>query len=439
MMDHKGANFEALERVYGENFRKYKAVTCQWHFLHCAEKYLMKCSEDERKSFREWCMQLCEAHTRKEYRCLAGLIKGVAKKYGFLPWWKWWTPRCPHVVPAIRGFNLPRMNMAEVGQPKMKPEKRLWLTEAVKVDMVKYAFQTNKHKRFLRNSEKVGGRGPTLKKHTECERAEECHFVDQFCDLIENGNLLDEMEDPDDLAFMPLARAKHKAPAHDIGIQEKPKKKKKVLKRGKKLPNHTGRGYNPRYTKEDPRPTQAKPCTQKRQNVRSMDDADSHGRGYNPCYTEEDADTEVMVPEETIHDFIKANRVYYVVLNPRYEKSDKLITYCRGCNGKITLEDKKFPYNMVFRYKYYRKVLQGPPEQRTWVMSRDRKNCYFHARDMGCLQQLQELQNVEIPEVYMDNANFKALKPENKRVLERKNHMEALLETREKLVRDGHL
>ena len=67
MMDHKGANFEALERVYGENFRKYKAVTCQWHFLHCAEKYLAKCSESERKSFRTWCKQLCQAHTRKEY------------------------------------------------------------------------------------------------------------------------------------------------------------------------------------------------------------------------------------------------------------------------------------------------------------------------------------------------------------------------------------
>ena len=313
--------------------------------------------------------------------------------------------------------------MAEVGQSKMKPEKRLWLTEAVKVDMVKYAFQTNKYKRFLQNSEKVGGHGPTLKKHTEHKRAEERCFVDQFCDLIENGNLLDEMEDPDDLAFMPSARAKHKAPAHDIGIQEKLKKGKKVQKGGKKLPNHTGRGYNPRYTEEDPRPTQAKPKTQKRQNVRSADDAD----------------TDVMVPEETEHDFIKANRVYYVVLNPRYEKSDKLITYCRGCNDKITLEDKKFPYNMVFWYKYYRKVPQGPPEQRTWVMSWDQKNCYFHARDMGCLWQLQELQNVEIPEVYMDNANFKALKPENKCVLEQKNHMEALLETREKLARDGHL
>ena len=146
-----------------------------------------------------------------------------------------------------------------------------------------------------------------------------------------------------------------------------------------------------------------------------------------------------MVPEETERDFIKANHVYYVVLNLHYEKSDKLITYCRGCNGKITLQDKKFPYNMVFWYKYYRKVQQGPPEQRTWVMSWDRKNCYFHARDMGCLRQLQELQNVEIQEVYMDNANFKALKPENKHVLKQKNHMEALLETHDKLVQDGHL
>ena len=76
-----------------------------------------------------------------------------------------------------------------------------------------------------------------MKKCTECERAEEWWFVNQFCDLIENGNLLEEMEDPNDLAFMPSARAKHKAPAHDIGIQEKPNKGKKVPKGGKKLPN----------------------------------------------------------------------------------------------------------------------------------------------------------------------------------------------------------
>ena len=66
MMDNKGANFEALECIYGENLRKYKAVTYQWHFLHCAEEYLVKCSESERKSFHTWCKQFCQTHTWKE-------------------------------------------------------------------------------------------------------------------------------------------------------------------------------------------------------------------------------------------------------------------------------------------------------------------------------------------------------------------------------------
>ena len=58
---------------------------------------------------------------------------------------------------------------------------------------------------------------------------------------------------------------------------------------------------------------------------------------------------------------------------------------------------------------------------------------------MTWVHQLQELQNVDIPQIYMDNVNFRALKPENRCVLERKNHLEAILETCEKLAQDGHL
>ena len=83
MMDDKGANFEALECVYGEDFRRYQTVTCQWHFLHCAEKYLLKCSGSERKSFQQWCMELCLAHTHKEYKHLACLIKRHRKEIQF--------------------------------------------------------------------------------------------------------------------------------------------------------------------------------------------------------------------------------------------------------------------------------------------------------------------------------------------------------------------
>ena len=135
---------------------------------------------------------------------------------------------------------------------------------------------------------------------------------------------------------------------------------------------------------------------------------------------------------------MKANRVYYVVLTEGYQKSKKMVTYCHGCKGPIRIDDKKFPYNMVFRYKYYRKI----PEDNTlkkWVMSKDKLNCYFHARDMGCLHQIAEIEDVEIPDVYMDNASFKRLKPENIRVLERKHHWDAVVENRQKLAQNGHL
>ena len=152
------------------------------------------------------------------------LIKGVTKKYDFMPWWKWWVPRCPHLCPAIRGFNLPCMNQAEIRQSKLKQHKPLWLTEAIKVDIVELTFQSEKYKKFVCNIEKISSWGPTLKKCTERERVEERCFVDQFCDVIQNGDLLDDGGDPNDMAFMPSARAKHKALRNDIGIQEKLKK-----------------------------------------------------------------------------------------------------------------------------------------------------------------------------------------------------------------------
>ena len=115
-----------------------------------------------------------------------------------------------------------------------------------------------------------------------------------------------------------------------------------------------------------------------------------------------------------------------------------MVIYCRGCKGKITIEDKKFPNNMVFHYRYYKKVPQDK-KMETWAMSNDRKNCYFHTWDMGCLHQIEELANVEFPDVYMDNASFKLLKPENQQILQRKHHWDAIVENHDRLRRDGHL
>ena len=99
MMDEKGANFEAITRVFGKNFAKAKAVTCQFHFKNCAEKYIVNIPKDEKIAFRRLCRQLCRAHTIHEYRTVSKLIVQVAEKYTFMGWWKFWSPRCPHIIP----------------------------------------------------------------------------------------------------------------------------------------------------------------------------------------------------------------------------------------------------------------------------------------------------------------------------------------------------
>ena len=78
--------------------------------------------------------------------------------------------------------------------------------------MVEFAFQSSKYNKFILNREKVTGRGPTQKKQNEREWAEERRFVDQFCDVILLGDLLEEMEDPTEKDFMPSVHAKHRAP-----------------------------------------------------------------------------------------------------------------------------------------------------------------------------------------------------------------------------------
>ena len=201
----------------------------------------------------------------------------------------------------------------------------------------------------------------------------------------------------------------------NVGIQEKPKKKHAVSTTWKKsLPGQTGRGYSPCYN------------TGQKQEVTRV-----------PSQVPNDGDDDNnLVPENIKKEFVKANRVYYIVLDKRYKTSEKQITKCRGCDGAITLADKHFPNNMVFRYKYYRMAPQGGGK---WGMSTDKCNCYFHACDMGCLYQITDLLNTEILDVYMDNKNFKDLKPENRRVLERKHYWDAIVEIRAKLAQDGHI
>ena len=61
---------------------------------------------------------------------------------------------------------------------------------------------------------------------------------------------------------------------------------------------------------------------------------------------------------------------------------------------------------MVFCYRM-RRMVPPPDRKGPMVLSRDKRNCYFHADDLGCLHQVYELKNIEKEDLYMSNENFK--------------------------------
>ena len=431
MMDEKGANFVAISNVFGENFRKKKAKSCQYHFKNCAEKYLSEVPIQTRQYFRRLCNKLCEAHTRGRYMNVKDKIIKICELYGFMTWWKFWAPRSPHIVPALRGFGLPRMNLAEAGQSTMRGGRKMWLSEATFKDIAALAFQASNHKNFIESREALYGKGPTLLKTSGREKANENRFIEQVDEVLFRGSLEEEGEKQIQEPIAPSVRAKHKAPRIPLSkrnINQKEKDDEVVLsdsddeerystKTGKrsgtktdsrKNPKRRGRGKNKRYSQNPVRLTSG-----------SDEDTD---------------DVRLMVPEELEKEIMKPNRVYYVIPSP-----NNRISRCQGCGYEITKGEKAAPKNLLFLYKMKRPVPPQGNKGGQWVLSRDKRNCYFHASDLGCLWEVHELVNIQLSDIYMSNKDMKDLTKENIAELEKRSHWDAMLENRENLIRTGRL
>ena len=78
----------------------------------------------------------------------------------------------------------------------------------------------------------------------------------------------------------------------------------------KKLPDHEGHGVNPRY-----------------------------GNGNTVKFQKKNVTNTFVIPDEIPKEkeaeFVRANCIFYVVLTPGLEVSEKLITFCCGCGGKL--------------------------------------------------------------------------------------------------------
>ena len=255
-----------------------------------------------------------------------------------------------------------------------------------------------------------------------------------------NGDLLDERDDEETPDFVPSKGAKHRPPKNLKKVpQERPKKQTRSKKNNPPV--------NP--TMIDSESDKALSDTEDSDKClpkgRTSDKTlpQREGRGFNPCYggarnfakkkrlpSKKNEVNNNDIPKDIEEEFLKANRVFYVVLSPRYKKSEKQITYCCGCGGRIKLHEKRFPNNLVFRYRARHMVPENGNKNK-WVMSQECQNCYFHLGDLDCLHKHYELADIQIKDVYMDNKSFNMLKEENKEELRWRNHWDALIDGRE--------
>ena len=435
MMDEKGANFKALEAVMGKDFVDHYTMTCQYHFKQCAEEKMQakNVPQEERKSFRKLLKILLEASTLPEYYNVCRDIDKAVKHYGLEGWWRWWKPRGFHLVPALRGFNLPRSNYAESGQSKLKGDRKISLIESVIEDCMEFLVQASDYKNFINNTEVVRGRGPSQFEREEKERREERNYVESAVQAIRSGDLLKCRKIVDsEPRFVPGGRARHKAPKDSrTGVQGNVRGKTNAAK---KRTSNDGRNSNEDNMGGD-KGESAEPT--RRSNP------DRRGRGHNPRYDssdegfDDDAYSARLLPEDykelpvdverrQIEDLQK---VEYIPLGRATKTSN--VSICQGCiNGFKDEKYFKSPMNLVFRYKMYRK---RPNKNKEWVLSNTKTYGYFHAEDMFCIRNYHELRNLSIDDVYMSNATFGNLTNGHFTELEKRQHLEPVLNTRREL------
>jgi len=140
-----------------------------------------------------------------------------------------------------------------------------------------------------------------------------------------------------------------------------------------------------------------------------------------------DTDEDFKIVPRNIEDrqIKELQKVEYVMLGKGNKTGN--VSSCQGCSVKISHE-KYFssPMNLVFRYKMHRKYKYNGQ----LVTRSDKTYGYFHAEDMYCLRNYDELRRITIEDVYMTNATFLKLDDEHMKELDKRGHLEAVLNTR---------
>ena len=78
MCDEARCNFNAIEKVYGQEFLG-QTVTCQFHFKNCAKNQIKNINIHEQETFKSLCEKLCYTYMKHDYTNVSNALENLCE------------------------------------------------------------------------------------------------------------------------------------------------------------------------------------------------------------------------------------------------------------------------------------------------------------------------------------------------------------------------
>ena len=414
MVDSAGANYGGVKVVFGLDYMTQKLISCQWHFMHVMEQFVVKLQESIQEEFLELCYNLCKSTTIVSYQLTAARLNQMALGCQIMvSKLNWWHVRRWHVFGAFRnGPTHAGCNLAEIGNASWKiTGTNLSLLEAAKDDISLYILQDEAIQLHRTSSIMVGGQGPNDLQRAAMARKKQRDEAKGLAEIVTSREAmkmqLEMHKNPE--YFVPGDKSSHKPPkaaAHSVEAQpvgeptiEQAKGRGRGRGRGKGKGRGRGRGkfsklptagdlarrileaealMNDSVADFQTQPeNQNAPANAETAETPSEDDAPVEAPAPAP------APAPVLPPRNLLpEDQSYAPRRSTRGNNPPFVMLMEKTKYrCLGCNQWIMKKNHPHPRDLIFTLKAIRPFIN--PRTQQWV--HPERSGFFHL-DISCLQ-----------------------------------------------------
>jgi hypothetical protein len=432
LVDENGANFKAIQNVYGTR----RVVSCQFHFKNNAQIRARMLPPEKEVEFMSICHEMCHVATFERYMQLTDDIVRVANgNQAIIKWFDWWDMRRFHLFPAFRGPLFSGVNLAEAGHSGMTTDKPLMILDACYDDASYMIAQDYEVVKFQRGQGRSSGQGPSQQEILFREEEAQRKRVFEYIEVLKKDPKMPTLSQ-----LLRNMRAAHFIPK--TSDSHKPPKKRK---RGRKRTDYEATEL-PLPQQHDRHDTP---------DAASLDDAEWIGIGSSPTLQDANDCNETTLSSLDMHNVDILNSLEqdnvvsdtsehmihvtiagppkpicppntpYSLANPVVLKfREGNISKCQGCHMEILKENTKHPRNLVFSIK----------ARRSWVQKetglvRTNPNpapIYFHL-DVACVQKYFQPQQWSMEDMRVEPKTFERLSKAHIEYLDDLGYLQHLL------------